>query len=96
MDIFKQLPLQAAVDKTSHGIQKYANFIGAMDKFYHTITEELGLITRAKNTSNRYIDYKVTEIGEELFPIVLALRKWAHRNIDSEVALENIDAKLLI
>lgn len=58
--------------------------------------EELGLITRKKNLRNGNIDYKMTEIGQELSPIVFALGKWAHRNIDAEVTLENLDAKLLM
>jgi hypothetical protein len=58
--------------------------------------EDLGLITREENSSNGNIDYKITEIGEELSPIVFALGKWAHRNIDADVTLEKLDAKLLM
>ncbi|MDN3638791.1 helix-turn-helix domain-containing protein [Simiduia curdlanivorans] len=56
--------------------------------------EDLGLITREELDGN--IDYKITEIGHELGPIVFALGKWAHRNIDAEVTLEKLDAKLLM
>ncbi|BFM10660.1 helix-turn-helix domain-containing protein [Simiduia litorea] len=56
--------------------------------------EDLGLITRAEQDGN--IDYKITEIGNELGPIVFALGKWAHRNIDAEITLEKLDAKLLM
>lgn len=58
--------------------------------------EDLGLITREENSSNGNIDYKITPIGNELSPIVFALGKWAHRNIDAEITLEKLDAKLLM
>lgn len=56
--------------------------------------EDLGLITREEQDGN--IDYKITAVGDELGPIVFALGKWAHRNIDAEVTLEKLDAKLLM
>jgi hypothetical protein len=58
--------------------------------------EELGLITRVENQKSGNIDYKITDVGEELSPIVYALGKWAHRNVDADVTLENLDAKLLM
>ena len=58
--------------------------------------EELGLITREKNSVTGNMDYRITEIGEELSPIVFELGKWAHKNIDADVTLENLDAKLLM
>ncbi|MGB0496327.1 MAG: winged helix-turn-helix transcriptional regulator [Kangiellaceae bacterium] len=58
--------------------------------------EELGLILRTQNGSTGFIDYKITEIGQELSPIVFALGKWAHKNIDADVTLEKLDAKLLM
>lgn len=58
--------------------------------------EEQGLINRSENSKTGHIDYKITEIGQELSPIVFALGKWAHRNIDADVTLEKLDAKLLM
>jgi DNA-binding HxlR family transcriptional regulator len=58
--------------------------------------QELGLIGRSENPKTGHIDYKITEIGQELSPIVFALGKWAHRNIDADVTLEKLDAKLLM
>jgi hypothetical protein len=58
--------------------------------------EELGLISRDQNSKSGNIDYKITEIGQELSPIVYALGKWAHRNVDANVTLEKLDARLLM
>jgi len=58
--------------------------------------EDQGLISRTENLKTGHIDYKITEIGQELSPIVYSLGKWAHRNIDADVTLENLDAKLLM
>jgi hypothetical protein len=35
-------------------------------------------------------------MADELEPIIGALGKWAHRNVDAEVTLENLDARLLM
>lgn len=58
--------------------------------------EERGLITRTENSATGDINYKTTRIADELEPIVHALGEWAHRNIDADVTLENLDARLLM
>jgi DNA-binding HxlR family transcriptional regulator len=58
--------------------------------------EERGLIVRAQNRATGDIHYRTTPIGDELEPIVKALGQWAHRNIDADVTLENLDARLLM
>jgi len=58
--------------------------------------EENGLITREENSKNGNIDYKITDVGQELSPIVYALGKWAHKNVDANVTLEKLDAQLLM
>lgn len=58
--------------------------------------EATGLVARAENPSTGEINYTTTKIADELAPIVEALGKWAHRNVDAEVTLENLDAKLLM
>lgn len=58
--------------------------------------EERGLIARTENKSTGDINYKTTAIADELEPIVHALGEWAHRNVDAEVTLENLDARLLM
>lgn len=58
--------------------------------------EERGLVRRSENRATGEINYTTTRIADELEPIVHALGKWAHRNIDAEVTLENLDARLLM
>jgi DNA-binding HxlR family transcriptional regulator len=56
--------------------------------------ERNGLIIREQGSNN--IAYRVTDIARELEPIVFALGQWAHRNINADVTLENLDARLLM
>lgn len=58
--------------------------------------ESKGLITRVENHNHSIIDYKLTELALKLAPIVYDLGKWAHRNLDADVTLEHLDAKLLM
>lgn len=58
--------------------------------------EQNGLITRSENRATGDIIYKTTPIADELSPIAFALGQWAHRNIDAEVSLERLDARLLM
>lgn len=58
--------------------------------------ERLGLVTRATNPATREIAYRTTPFADEIEPLVHALGVWAHRNIDSEVSLEHLDARLLM
>jgi DNA-binding HxlR family transcriptional regulator len=59
-----------------------------------------GLITRAhegKNGGkNGVTTYHPTRLAKELEPIVDQLAEWAHRNIDTEVKLERLDANVLM
>lgn len=57
--------------------------------------EELGLVIRTESRAGE-IHYRTTKVANELQPIVQALGKWAHRNIDAEVTLEKLDARLLM
>jgi DNA-binding HxlR family transcriptional regulator len=58
--------------------------------------ESHGLVTRTQNQVSGEINYTTTGIADELEPIVHALGEWAHRNVDAEVTLENLDARLLM
>ncbi|MGL4235368.1 winged helix-turn-helix transcriptional regulator [Tabrizicola sp.] len=58
--------------------------------------EHAGLITRTENRATGDIIYKTTSTADELRPIVYALGQWAHRNIEAEVSLERLDARLLM
>ncbi|TCL69667.1 helix-turn-helix domain-containing protein [Rhizobium sp. BK251] len=58
--------------------------------------EANGLIIRVENTATGEIAYRTTNMANELEPIVHALGKWAHRNIDTDVTLERLDARILM
>jgi DNA-binding HxlR family transcriptional regulator len=58
--------------------------------------EERGLVIRTENPSTGDINYTTTHVADELESIVHALGEWAHRNVDAEVTLENLDARLLM
>lgn len=58
--------------------------------------EENGLVTRSINGRTGEITYVTTDIANELAPIVKELGRWAHRNVDAEVTLEHLDARLLM
>lgn len=55
-----------------------------------------GLVSRTQNTKTGHVDYALTAIAKELMPIVKALGQWAHRNVDTEISLEKLDARLLM
>ena len=58
--------------------------------------EKNGLLTRSVKGLRGEITYATTQMAEELRPIVLALGKWAHRNVDRDLTLDNLDARLLM
>lgn len=58
--------------------------------------EARGLISRRENADSGLVTYKITPVGNELGPIVRALGQWAHKNVDTEVTLEHLDARLLM
>lgn len=57
--------------------------------------EHHGLVRRAEIGAGEP-GYTTTPMADELEPVVKALGKWAHRNLDREVSLENLDARLLM
>ena len=58
--------------------------------------EGRGLVKRSENPRTGEITYITTSIANELEPIVHAVGKWAHRNIDADVTLKKLDARLLM
>jgi DNA-binding HxlR family transcriptional regulator len=58
--------------------------------------EANGLVIRRNNPTTGDITYTTTKMADELEPIVSELGRWAHRNVDAEVTLENLDARLLM
>lgn len=58
--------------------------------------EANGLVTRRESTNGNYTEYLTTELADELAPLIRGLGEWAHRNIDCEVSLQDLDARLLM
>lgn len=57
--------------------------------------EANGLVTRQADSLGR-AEYLTTALADELEPLIRGLGEWAHRNIDCEVSLQNLDARLLM
>lgn len=55
-----------------------------------------GILSRTEDLLTHEIHYTMTKMGKELQPIIHALGNWAHRNIDADVTLEKLDARLLM
>ncbi|MEP3436370.1 MAG: helix-turn-helix domain-containing protein [Hoeflea sp.] len=58
--------------------------------------ETKGLVIKVGNRSKDYSEYFTTPLADELEPVVRKLGEWAHRNINSEVSLEHLDARMLM
>ena len=58
--------------------------------------EVKGLVRRKQNVASGHSEYLTTPLADELEPLVRQLGEWAHRNIDSDVSLEKLDARLLM
>jgi DNA-binding HxlR family transcriptional regulator len=56
--------------------------------------EQNGLVCRSEGGGE--VGYATTSMANELKPMVQALGKWAHRNVDAEISLERLDARLLM
>jgi DNA-binding HxlR family transcriptional regulator len=57
---------------------------------------EQNTLVRRTEIGGGELGYTSTAMADELQPVIYALGKWAHRNIDSEVSLEKLDARLLM
>ncbi len=55
-----------------------------------------GLVKRTHDSAAGEIHYTLTETAMELEPIAMELANWAHRNIDTDVKLERLDARVLM
>jgi DNA-binding HxlR family transcriptional regulator len=55
--------------------------------------EDHGVLTRVEG---RVTEYKLTQSGEDLAPVVEGLGRWATRWIDGDCTLANLDAQLLM
>jgi DNA-binding HxlR family transcriptional regulator len=58
--------------------------------------EEAGIVRQVKHKDTGNGEYHLTEAGEELRPIIMALGTWGQRWIDSNLSLKNLDPTLLM
>ena len=58
--------------------------------------EANGLVVRNDSDRGAHAEYYPTPLANELEPLIRGLGEWAHRNIDCEVSLQNLDARLLM
>lgn len=55
-----------------------------------------GLVCKVGGSSAKHTEYLTTPVANELEPIIRSLAEWAHRNIDCNVSLKALDARLLM
>lgn len=55
-----------------------------------------GLLNRHEDSATGEVNYTLTKTSRALEPIVAALGRWAHSNIDTEPTLERLNVKLLM
>jgi DNA-binding HxlR family transcriptional regulator len=59
--------------------------------------EEAGIVTRAKVAREQGVfEYRLTDAGRDLAPLVEAIGAWGHRWIETEMSLDNLDPDLLM
>lgn len=59
--------------------------------------EEAGIVSRSPSPSEPGVfEYRLTEAGRELEPIVEAFGRWGQRWVSSELSLDKLDAQLLM
>ena len=58
--------------------------------------EAKGLVTRRDDGPGGHSAYTTTPFADELEPLIRELGEWAHRNVDCEVSLRDLDARLLM
>ena len=58
--------------------------------------EAKGLVQRRESGVGAHAEYLTTDQANELEPIVVRLGEWAHRNIESDVSLQCLAARMLM
>lgn len=58
--------------------------------------EANGLVTKVSGSAGVHTEYLTTPVADELEPIIRNLAEWAHRNVDCNVSLQALDARLLM
>jgi DNA-binding HxlR family transcriptional regulator len=57
--------------------------------------EQAGVISADRKSGNN-IEYRLSEAGEELRPLIIGLGNWAQRWMESRLSLKNLDPSLLM
>ena len=57
--------------------------------------QQAGVVT-ASRKPNGLVDYRLSEAGEELRPLIMGLGNWAQRWMESRLSLKNLDPSLLM
>lgn len=58
--------------------------------------EEAGVIRRGTDPGTGAPVYRLTEAGEELRPVIMAMGSWGQRWLESQLSLKNLDPSLLM
>jgi len=58
--------------------------------------EDAGIVARVASSERGVMEYRLTESGRELTPIVEAFGIWGQRRIESRVSLQHLDVELLM
>jgi DNA-binding HxlR family transcriptional regulator len=58
--------------------------------------EEVGVIATVPTRQPGVVEYKLTEAGEDLRPVVMALGIWGQRWVEASLSLKNLDPSLLM
>jgi DNA-binding HxlR family transcriptional regulator len=58
--------------------------------------EEAGVVVAVPTAQSGISEYKLTEAGEELRPVVMSLGIWGQRWVESSLSLKNLDPSLLM
>ncbi len=58
--------------------------------------EELGAVTRSVDAATGSPRYRLTEAGEELRPVIMAMGTWGQRWLEAQLSLKNLDPSLLM
>ena len=58
--------------------------------------EEAGVIISVPTAQAGVVEYKLTEAGEDLRPVVMSLGIWGQRWVESTLSLKNLDPSLLM
>jgi DNA-binding HxlR family transcriptional regulator len=58
--------------------------------------EEVGVIASVPTGTPGVVEYKMTQAGEDLRPVIMSLGIWGQRWVESSLSLKNLDPSLLM